>query len=624
MDQKKSIVDSIEKMVGTTSEMKKVYERKLSQMEDKIKKEFKGRLTQMDNKFQKVNENLVSLVTYSHTVVKNSAKSINTMVGKLESLHQEGTTMDVDALDKKEEETIVPCKISRANLKKKFANKEIRNHPDLYHYGDGLAIFLAPFGSVPPLNCEGKWLGLFNQSTDGNSSNQIVAVEFDTFEDEPFDPDNNHVGINVNSVVSKATVALYDKSVITIASGSALDAWVDYDGLARRLEVFLTSEVRKPETPILSYDVDLTKFLPQKIKVGISPSTAYSWDVHDVGFWEFLISHDSPAPMKTPTKRNYVSIVVFTCFITVAGFALLVGLCYFRNKSGEEEDIEMDNWISEGPRKFSHAELSAATQNFSQERKLGGGGFGDVYRGILPGAKESVAVTRIFQRSKQGKKEYLSEVTIIRSLDKYIFGGTCLDWDRRHVIACDIAAALVYLHEECKERVVHRDVKASNIMLDSEYRAKLGDFGLASLIACNPGNGASTVLAGTVGYIAPECVVSRNPSTEWDVFSFGAVCLEIGCGRRVVDSSLEEHGCRLVEWVWDLHSQGKLLSAADERLNGNFDGKEMERVLQLGLLCSHPDHKARPSMRKVVNILGFDAEVPRVPLTYPVTVCVAL
>lgn len=115
----------MQKMVGTVSEMNKDYDSRISQLEDKLKKEFEGILSQMENKFQKVNENLISLVIYSHKVVKNSIESINTMIGKLESLHREGTTVDVDALDKKQEEMIGPCKRTRANLKKKSANEEI-------------------------------------------------------------------------------------------------------------------------------------------------------------------------------------------------------------------------------------------------------------------------------------------------------------------------------------------------------------------------------------------------------------------------------------------------------------------------------------------------------------------
>ncbi|XP_057831325.2 2-acetamido-2-deoxy-D-galactose-binding seed lectin 2-like [Cryptomeria japonica] len=274
------------------------------------------------------------------------------------------------------------------NFSSHFQFLTSRNDYNSSQYGDGLTFFLAPFDSEPPQNCTGQWLGLFNQSTDGNSSNHIVAVEFDTFKNDPFDPDDNHVGINVNSIVSKASVSMRNKSGIEIGSGSILSSWVDYDGLAKRLDVFLTADLNaleKPESPILSYEIDLTNILPQNIKVGISASTAYSLEQHYVYFWDFK-SHHSP----TLTKANYVLILVVASVFTVAGFVLLAGLWYFRNKSREEDDIEIDKWFNEGPCKFSHAELRTAAKFFSQEQKLGVGGFGNVNRGILPGAKEAV------------------------------------------------------------------------------------------------------------------------------------------------------------------------------------------------------------------------------------------
>ncbi|XP_057831329.2 lectin-4 [Cryptomeria japonica] len=242
------------------------------------------------------------------------------------------------------------------------------------HYGDGLAFFLAPFDSDPPQNCTGQWLGLFNQSTDGSSSNQIVAVEFDTLRNDPFDPDDNHVGIDVNSIVSKANVSLWSEWEIQIRSGKKLQAWVDYDGLAKRLYVFLTTDVQKPETPILSYGIDLTKFLPQKIKVGISASTAYSIEEHYVFFWDFKSHH-----LQTATKWNYVLILAFASLFTVVGFAISAGLWYFGNKSRQKEDIEKDS--------ASSFELSSDLQlKIIAKNKI----LDDVYRGILPGAKQAV------------------------------------------------------------------------------------------------------------------------------------------------------------------------------------------------------------------------------------------
>uniref|UniRef100_A0A0C9QPJ7 TSA: Wollemia nobilis Ref_Wollemi_Transcript_14673_1533 transcribed RNA sequence n=1 Tax=Wollemia nobilis TaxID=56998 RepID=A0A0C9QPJ7_9CONI len=254
--------------------------------------------------------------------------------------------------------------------------------------------------------------------------------------------------------------------------------------------------------------------------------------------------------------------------------------------------------------------------------------------------------------SKFGRKEYISEVTIIMklrhrnlvqilgwchergelflvyeflpngSLDKYLFGEQRggLDWERRYSIACDVATALVYLHDDWDQQVVHRDVKASNILLDSNFNAKLGDFGLARVVERNHEASHTTVVAGTMGYLAPECVVTGKATPELDVFSFGAVSLEIACGKRPVDRSLSEHNSRLVEWVWDLYGQGKILDAVDERLGGNFNPEEMERLMAVGLLCSHPDPKERPTMREVIKIFKFEAPLPYIPSNLPVAV----
>ncbi|XP_057857162.2 L-type lectin-domain containing receptor kinase IX.1-like [Cryptomeria japonica] len=311
---------------------------------------------------------------------------------------------------------------------------------------------------------------------------------------------------------------------------------------------------------------------------------------------------------------------------------------------------ELDKRFAQGPRKFSYSVLRAATKNFSNDQMLGKGGFGQVYRGTLSPSKETVAVKRILQGSKQVQKEYISEVSIISklkhrnlvqlhrwchekgclllvyefqpngSLDKYLFGEknrSDLNWDLRYSIACDIASALLYLHEEWDQRVVQRDIKANNVMLDGKFTGKLGHFGLARVVERERAILDTTVLAGTFGYLAPECVVTRKASLESDVFSFGAVCLEIAYGRRAVDRSLDDHNWKLVEWVWDLHGKGKILEATDAKLDGNFNGEEMERVLLVGLLCSHPYPKARLSIRQVIDILKMKDPLPPLPSSYP-------
>ncbi|XP_059076990.1 L-type lectin-domain containing receptor kinase IX.1-like [Cryptomeria japonica] len=207
----------------------------------------------------------------------------------------------------------------------------------------------------------------------------------------------------------------------------------------------------------------------------------------------------------------FASLFVLCCFI-------FVGVSWNRRKrmcgdeGREESDVELDEWFAQGPRKFSYAELSAATRNFSDDEKLGQGGFGGVYKGILPSTNESVALLRWCHQ--KGEFLLVYEFLPNGSLDNYLFEEqkVVMDWDRR-------------------------DVKASNVMLDSDFNANLGDFGLARLVGRDHPASHKTVVAGTYGYLAPECVYTGKASTESDVFSFGAVTLEIACGRRPVDRS---------------------------------------------------------------------------------------
>lgn len=157
-------------------------------------------------------------------------------------------------------------------------------------------------------------------------------------------------------------------------------------------------------------------------------------------------------------------------------------------------------------------------------------------------------------------------------------------------------------------------------MLDASFNAKLGDFGLARLVD-HDRQSHTTVLAGTVGYMDPECMVTGSASTTSDVYSFGVVVLEIACGRQpivVVQDTKEQTTMHLVHWVWKCYSHGKILEAADPRLNGEFDSEEMERVMVTALWCAHPDRTKRPSIRQAVNVLRLEAPSPILPADMPV------
>jgi serine/threonine protein kinase len=176
-----------------------------------------------------------------------------------------------------------------------------------------------------------------------------------------------------------------------------------------------------------------------------------------------------------------------------------------------------------------------------------------------------------------------------------------------------LGSALVYLHQEWEQCVLHRDIKPSNIMLDASFSTKLGDFGLARLV--NHGQGPYTTgLAGTMGYIDPECVVTGRTSVESDVYSFGVVLLEIVCGRRPAVSLEEsEDVIHLVQWVWDLWAAGRTLDIADVRFGQEYDNREMECAIVVGLWCAYPDRSLRPSIKQAMHVLQFEAPLPCLP-----------
>ncbi|KAL5564978.1 hypothetical protein UlMin_028142 [Ulmus minor] len=520
--------------------------------------------------------------------------------------------------------------------------------------GDGLAFFLAPFDSQIPQNSSGRYLGLFNSNMSSNATgnSRIVAVEFDSYKNS-WDPSSGHVGIDVNSIVSKESVTWRPSTIMT--NGSLANAWVSYNSTTHNLSVFLTYA----DNPVfggnssLSHIVDLRDVLPEKVIVGFSASTGASVETHDIHSWSFnstleIVNDNGDTKVGLVNEKGDTKVGLIIGLSV--GFGVLscgLGLLWFifrrkraaRRKEEEEEkyDESIDDEFEKGagPKRFTYRELSYATNSFAEEGKLGEGGFGGVYKGVLSESNTQVAVKRISRGSKQGRKEYVSEVKIISrlrhrnllllvyelmphgSLDFHLFGGkVMLPWLIRHKIALGLASALLYLHEEWEQCVVHRDIKSSNVMLDSNFNAKLGDFGLARLADHDLGL-QTTVLAGTMGYLAPECVTTGKASKESDVYSFGVVALEICCGRRPVERNAEPTKVSLVEWVWDLYGRGQILEAADTKLSREFDEQQMECLMVVGLWCCHPDPSFRPSIKQVVSVLNFEAPLPDLPSGLP-------
>ncbi|XP_037432348.1 cysteine-rich receptor-like protein kinase 10 [Triticum dicoccoides] len=320
---------------------------------------------------------------------------------------------------------------------------------------------------------------------------------------------------------------------------------------------------------------------------------------------------------------------------------------YFHGRSARQEELEQGT----GPRRFRYDELTAATDGFSGRNKLGEGGFGSVYRGFLHDMNLHIAVKKVSKSSRQGWKEFVSEVKIISRLRHrnlvplvgWFYGGDddglllvyelmpngsldahlykldqLLPWAVRYQVVLGVGSALMYLHQDTEERVVHRDIKPSNIMLDASFNAKLGDFGLARFI-CDGRGSLTTGAAGTLGYMDPKCVFAGKASVESDIYSFGVVLLEMACGRTPVVAVDGDDGAviHLLQWVWESHGRGAILEAADPRLDGKFDKKEMECIMVVGLWCGHPDPVLRPSIRQAVSVLRLEVPPPSLPGKMP-------
>ncbi|XP_026390986.1 L-type lectin-domain containing receptor kinase IX.1-like [Papaver somniferum] len=353
-----------------------------------------------------------------------------------------------------------------------------------------------------------------------------------------------------------------------------------------------------------------------------------------------------------PSRAMKVVVQMSMGAAALVGLGIGIAFCIWFKKrcTSRNFNAEIENWgmsmeeefqKGTGPRRFSYKELVDATSNFDDRGKLGQGGFGAVYKGSL--SDMNVAVKRISKESQQGKREYQSEVRIIsrlrhrnlvqligwchernelllvyefmpnKSLDKHLFQGeNVLSWEVRYKVALGLASGLLYLHEEWEQCVVHRDIKSSNIMLDSDFNAKLGDFGLARLVDHGKGS-QTTAIAGTRGYLAPECLITGKFSKESDIYSFGIVALEIASGRKPAEIGKMD----LVEWVWGLYGSEKLIEAVDKRLKMKFDESEMVHLLIAGLWCAHPDYKSRPSISEVINVLKFESPLPMLPLELP-------
>ncbi|CAN6209260.1 unnamed protein product [Urochloa humidicola] len=525
---------------------------------------------------------------------------------------------------------------------------------------DGMAFVIAPgkdFSNASPA----QYLGLVDSQAAANS-NHFFAVELDTIKNDEFqDIDDNHVGIDIDTLssVQSHTAAFYDDKEgklknlnIFSRDGEIMQLWVEYDGEAKQLNVTLAPMgVEKPSKPLISNTTDLSAVITEQAAyVGFTAATGPIKSQHCVLAWSFAMNGPAPAinfkkMPKLPnsgqkTLRKALEIALPTAAFIILAICIAIFLLVQRKLTYAE--VREDWEVEFGPHRFSYKELFDATEGFKSKHLLGVGGFGKVYKGILQKSKSEVAVKKVSHDSSQGIKEFVSEVVSIGrlrhrnlvqllgycrrkgelllvydympngSLDKYLYGEEnkpLLDWAQRFQIIKDVASGLFYLHEKWEQVVIHRDIKASNVLLDGGMIAHLGDFGLARLY--DHGTDLQTThVVGTMGYIAPELSRTGKASPLTDVFAFGTFLLEVTCGKRPVSNSIQHGRAMLVDRVLEYWHRGALEETVDSRLQGNYNIDEARMVLTLGLMCSHPFQGERPTMRHVMQYLDGDAPLP--------------
>ncbi|OAP06087.1 hypothetical protein AXX17_AT3G54140 [Arabidopsis thaliana] len=490
----------------------------------------------------------------------------------------------------------------------------------------GMAFVFSPTRGLPGASPD-QYLGIFNETNNGKASNNVIAIELDIRKDEEFgDIDDNHVGININGLtsVASASAGYYDDEdgnfkKLSLISTKVMRLSIVYSHTDKQLNVtLLPAEISvPPQKSLLSLNRDLSPYFLEETYLGFTASTGSIGALHYV------------------MQFSYEEGVIYPAW----------DLGVIRNRHKKVKEV-LEEWeIQNGPHRFSYKELFNATKGFKEKQLLGKGGFGQVYKGMLPGSDAEIAVKRTSHDSRQGMSEFLAEISTIGrlrhpnlvrllgyckhkenlylvydfmpngSLDRCLTRSNTnenqerLTWEQRFKIIKDVATALLHLHQEWVQVIVHRDIKPANVLLDHGMNARLGDFGLAKLYDQGFDPQTSRV-AGTLGYIAPELLRTGRATTSTDVYAFGLVMLEVVCGRRLIERRAAENEAVLVDWILELWESGKPFDAAEESIRQEQNRGEIELVLKLGLLCAHHTELIRPNMSAVLQILNGVSHLP--------------
>ncbi|KAF8396971.1 hypothetical protein HHK36_018608 [Tetracentron sinense] len=431
---------------------------------------------------------------------------------------------------------------------------------------------------------------------------------------------------------------------VDMKSGKPIQAWIEYDGVAKMVHVTISPlSIPKPSPPILSHPIDLSTVLQDSMYVGFSASTEELSSFHYILGWSFR-TNVKPYPLnisRLPSPPREVTDSPFK-LKTVLGM--------------------------DCPHRVRYKDLYAATRGFKESEIIGVGGFGVVYKGLLPSTGEAVAVKKISHNSVQGIREFAAEIeslgrlrhkNLVRlqgwckrkqdlllvydyipngSLDSLLFNpknNFVLRWDQRLNILKGIASGLLYLHEEWEQVVIHRDIKSSNVLLDAEMNARLGDFGLARLYD-HGDNPRTTHVVGTLGYIAPELASTGKPSAMSDAYAYGVLLLEVACGRGPLDPNSPTGHLLLLDWfrpevrptmrqvIWYLNGDDKLpvnsmsfgdSSRVDERDSIYLDMisrdgiKKPHRSSPFGEIPSRSNFRTRPYHSSSLGPVSYRSDV---------------
>ncbi|CAM8918566.1 unnamed protein product [Rhodiola kirilowii] len=353
----------------------------------------------------------------------------------------------------------------------------------------------------------------------------------------------------------------------------------------------------------------------------------------------------SASPSKVGSHRlskSYVVLIV-SCTFFVFMIVLVGWVRWHRSRLLSTSYVQQDYEFDIGHlQRFSFRELQNATGNFNPKNILGQGGFGVVYKGCLTN-KTLVAVKRLKDPSSTGERQFQTEVEMIglalhRNLLRlygfcmtsnerllvypYMPNGSVadrlrdrnqenpsLDWTKRKRIALGTARGLLYLHEQCNPKIIHRDVKAANILLDESFEVVVGDFGLAKLLDLRDSH-VTTAVRGTVGHIAPEYLSTGQSSEKTDVFGFGILLLELVTGQKTLDTGNGQgQKGMILDWVKTLQEEKRLEMLVDRDLKGHYDAEELENMVELALMCTQSHPNLRPKMSQALKVLEDMADL---------------